>query len=110
MKHALRLISCAVVLTLAAGAQDRVDLDTIYKIKQEAIQNSKVMDHLFYLTEVHGQRLTGSPNYKKAAEWVVTQLKEMGLKNARLEKWGPFGRAWQNERFAAHLSNPVISR
>ncbi len=106
MKNALRLISCAAALTLAVGAQDRVDLDTIYKIKQEAIQNSKVMDHLFYLTEVHGPRLTGSPNYKRAAEWVVTQLKEMGLKNARLEKWGPFGRAWQNERFAAHLLDP----
>ena len=106
MKNALRLISCAAVIAVAAGAQDRVDLDTIYKIKQEAIQNSKVMDHLFYLTEVHGQRLTGSPNYKKAAEWVVTQLQGMGLKNARLEKWGPFGRAWQNERFAAHLLEP----
>lgn len=106
MKHALRLISCAAAITLAVGAQDHVDLDTIYRIKQEAIQNSKVMDHLFYLTEVHGPRLTGSPNHKKAAEWVVTQLQEMGLKNARLEKWGPFGRAWQNERFAAHLLEP----
>lgn len=106
MKQALRLLSCAAALSLAAAAQDRVDLDTIYKIKQEAIQNSQVMDHLFQLTEVHGQRLTGSPNYKKAAEWVVKRLQEWGLKNARLEKWGPFGRAWQNERFAAHMIEP----
>ena len=106
MKHALQLLTCAAALSLAAPAQERVDLDTIYKIKQEAIQNSQVMDHMFQLTEVHGQRLTGSPNYKKAAEWVVKQLQEWGLKNARLEKWGPFGRAWQNERFAAHMLEP----
>lgn len=106
MKHVLRLFTCVAALALAAAAQEHIDLDTIYKIKQEAIQSSQVMDHLFQLTEVHGQRLTGSPNYKKAAEWVVKQLQEWGLKNARLEKWGPFGRAWQNERFAAHMLEP----
>ncbi|HNY39449.1 MAG TPA: M20/M25/M40 family metallo-hydrolase [Bryobacteraceae bacterium] len=106
MTKVLRYIACAVAITVAAGAQERVDLDTIYKIKQEAIQNSKVMDHLFYLTEVNGQRLTGSPGYKKAAEWVVKQLQDMGLKNARLEKWGPFGRTWENQRFSAHMVEP----
>ena len=33
------------------------------------------MDHLFYLTDINGPRLSGSPQYQKAAEWTVNQLK-----------------------------------
>ena len=47
---------------------DQVDLSVIHRIKQEAFQNGKVMDHLFYLTDVNGPRLSGSPEYQKAAE------------------------------------------
>ena len=46
MKLPLRLAVCTAALTVLAMAQDKVDLDTIYKIKQEAFQNSQVMDHL----------------------------------------------------------------
>jgi hypothetical protein len=106
MKPPRLLLVLVLVFALAAPAQDRPDLDTIYRIKQEAIQNSKVMDHVFWLTEVHGPRLTGSPKYQQAAEWVVKTLKEWGIADARLEKWGPFGRTWYNQRFSAHLLEP----
>ena len=85
-------------LLLAAGAaaiaEEKVDLAAIYRIKTEAFQHSKVMDHAFYLTDVYGPRLTGSPGLKAAAEWAVKRFNEWGLANANLEVWGPFGRGW----------------
>ena len=88
-----------------AFAQERIDLDAIHKIKAEATQNSQVMEHLFYLTDVHGPRLTNSPGFLGAADWVVKQLQEWGIK-AGLEKWGPFGRSWTFTHFSAHLIEP----
>jgi carboxypeptidase Q len=86
-----------------------VDLSIIHRIRQEAVQNSKLMDHMFYLTDVNGHRLTGSPGYKKAAEWVVQRANEYGLANARLEKWGPFGRSWDFSKFSVHMIEPAYS-
>jgi hypothetical protein len=106
MKLLRSLVICLVAVALLLPAQDRPDLDVIYRIKQETIQNSKVMDHMFWLTDVHGPRLTGSTKHRQAAEWAVKTLKEWGVENARLEEWGPFGKSWQNERFSAHLLEP----
>src|SRR5580692_11803590 len=102
--------SC-VLVCLAAGipllllAGEKVDLLAIHRIKTEAFENSKVMDHMFYLTDVNGPRLTGSPAYKAAADWAVKRMTEYGL-NAEEEKWGPFGRGWATKHFEAHLIEP----
>src|SRR5262249_46742272 len=58
------------------------------------------------ITDVYGPRLTGSPNHRAAGDWAVRTLSEYGLKNVHLEKWGPFGRGWVNERFYAHAVSP----
>lgn len=71
----------------------------------EAFQNSKVMDHVFYMTDVYGPRLTNSPGYKAAGDWAVKQFKEWGLENVKQEKF-PFGRGWSCSRFSAHLKEP----
>jgi hypothetical protein len=105
MKRSLRLLAFGLAVALVAAAQEKVDLETIYKIKQEAIQNSKVMDHLFWLTDAYGPRLAGAPNFKKAADWAVKTLQEWGLSNVHLESW-KFGRSWENKRFAASLVEP----
>ncbi|MBM3726008.1 MAG: M20/M25/M40 family metallo-hydrolase [Acidobacteria bacterium] len=88
------------------AAEERVHLDVVNRIKNEAFQNSKVMDHMFQLTDVNGPRLTGSPGYRRAAEWVVKRLTEAGVSGARLEKWGPFGKGWSFSRFSAHMIEP----
>jgi len=87
-------------------AADAPDLQMINRIKQEAFKNSKVMDNAFYLTDVYGPRLTGSPNLQAAGEWAVKKINEWGLKKASLEKWGPFGRGWNCTYFAAHIKEP----
>ncbi len=87
-------------------AADAPDLQMINRIKTEAFKNSKVMENAFYLTDVYGPRLTGSPNLESAGEWAVKKMEEWGLKNAALEKWGPFGRGWSCTYFSAQLKEP----
>ena len=102
-----RTLLCAVLcLPALLLAQEKVDLSVVNRIKAEAFQNSKVMDHAFYLTDVYGPRLANSPGFFKAAEWAVKTLKGWGLEDARLEKWGPYGRAWSCSRFVLHMLEP----
>ena len=84
---------------------EKLDLDAIYRIKEEGLQRSKVMEIESYLTDVYGPRLTGSPNIKEAADWAQKTMKEWGLANVQLETF-PFGRGWQNQRFVAHALTP----
>lgn len=98
----------AVVPPLAGQSQEPVDLQAIYKIKEEGLQRSKVMDITSYLTDVHGPRLTGSPNIRAAGEWAVREMQSWGLANVKLEPWGPFGRGWTNDRFVGHMLAPSV--
>ena len=101
------LIAVLVGLPLAADwpATEKPDLDAIYRIKDEGLQRSKVMEIESYLTDVYGPRLTGSPNIREAADWALKTLKDWGLANVHLETW-PFGRGWQNDLFLAVATKP----
>jgi len=102
-------LAAPAILTLlpihAEERVERVDLNAIHKIREEALQNSKVMDHVFQLTDVYGPRLTNSPGFFAAADWVVKQLKDWGIEGQQ-EKWGPFGRGWTYTHFSANLIEP----
>jgi len=101
-----RILTCLLVLgSLPIYAEERVDLGVVHKIREEALQNSKVMDHVFQLTDVYGPRLTNSPGFFGAADWVVKQLKEWGIEGHQ-EKWGPFGQGWTYTHFSANLIEP----
>src|SRR6266511_4801707 len=106
-----RRLSIVGVLAAAAlvslHAQERVDQDVFWKIRQEETNNSQILRTLHVLTDLYGPRLTGSPNLKGAGEWAVQQMQTWGLENGHLEPWD-FGRAgWLNERLAAHIVSPV---
>jgi hypothetical protein len=94
--------------TLAtAQPAEKVDLNVIHRIKEEALgRGSKVMDHLFYMTDVNGPRLTNSKGHRMAGEWAVKRLNEYGLSNVHLEKWGPFGKGWNLESYSGHMLAP----
>src|SRR5262245_46306126 len=106
MPFALLAIS-AVATAQAPARVEPVDLDIVHRIKQEASQNSKVMDSVFQLTDVVGHRLTNSPGYFAAANWVEKQLKEWDI-DAHQEKF-PYGRGWTFTHFSAHMVEPVAA-
>ena len=97
----LALTAAAALPLLADGAPD-----VNWRIRREAVERSALLDSLHALTDLHGPRLTASPNLRAAQEWAVTTLRGWGL-DTRLEPWA-FGHAgWTNERLAAHLVSPV---
>jgi carboxypeptidase Q len=110
-KSATRLAALLIALAPASAiaAEEKVDLATIHRIKDEAFNDSKVMDHLFYLTDVNGPRLTNSPGQRAAADWAVKTLESWGIEGARLESWGKFGRGWSLSRFAMSLRQPAYA-
>jgi carboxypeptidase Q len=89
----------------AGWTADRADLAVVHQIKAEAFENSKVMDHIFQLTDVNGPRVTNSPGYREAVKWCVQQLQEWGLDNAGTEEF-EFGKGWDFSHFEAHLVEP----
>ena len=105
-------MACAgILLTVSIGvalqrANDSSDLSVVNRIRDEALNHSQVMKHMLYLTDVHGPRLTNSPGYDAAADWIVGQAKKWGLENAAKEKWGPYGRGWSASHFSAQLVEP----
>jgi hypothetical protein len=94
-----------VTAVAVASAQSAVDRATIARIKDEALKRSQAMDHVSWLSDVHGPRVTGTPNLSRASEWVMKRLTEWGLANVRQERFA-FGQGWRVERFSAHLLTP----
>ncbi|MFT3836911.1 MAG: M28 family peptidase [Myxococcaceae bacterium] len=101
--------AAVLLLSLSSAADDKPNLDVVYKIKDEAFTRGQVMEHLFWLTDANGPRLTNSPGYKAAADWAVKTLKGWGGQNVHLEKWGHFGRGWSVSRFSASLQSPAYA-
>lgn len=90
----------------AAYAQEHVDTAMVSKIRNEGLNHSKVMETAFYLTDVSGPRISGSPELKHAQEWAVNQLKSWGLVNAQREAWGKFGRGFEVQKNYAAITVP----
>src|SRR5207237_8192625 len=111
-KHFLIVLTIVATTGLPLAAQwpltEKVDLDSLYRIKEEGLQRSKVMEIASYLTDVYGPRLTGSPNVRAAADWAEKSMKDWGLVNVHEERW-PCGRGWQNVRPFARIVPPQPS-
>jgi carboxypeptidase Q len=106
MRYLLSALLLAVPLLAQEARSDRPDLSLIGRIKTESFDNSQVMDTLGYLTDVYGPRLTASPEFRQAADWAVKRLESYGVQDARLEKWGPFGRSWSLKQYALEMIEP----
>ena len=104
MKKFATLAGIVCVIATSA-AQPAVDLGTISRIKQEALTQSQVMDHVGWMSDVYGPRVTGTPNFQRASEWAMKRFNEWGLANVHQERFA-FGQGWRVERFAAHIVAP----
>jgi len=110
MKKFVRLVCLLFVMApvVTLWSQEKVDLETTGRIRYEGFHNSKVMDYATGLMDSIGERLTGSPNMKRANEWTRDQFTAMGLSNAHLEPWGPFGRGWANQYVNVRMTSPDV--
>ena len=110
MKNCARLLCLVLVLSSTLmWSQEKVDLETMTRIRYEGFHNSKVMEFATGLMDNIGERLTGSPNMKRANEWTKDQLTAIGLSNSHLEPWGPFGRGWANQYVNARMTVPDVT-
>jgi carboxypeptidase Q len=112
MKRLVRLVCLLLVISPVANLwsqeKEKVDLETMSRIRYEGFHDSKVMEYATGLMDSIGERLTGSPNMKRANEWTRDQLAAMGLSNAHLEPWGPFGRGWANQYVNVRMTSPDV--
>jgi hypothetical protein len=108
MRRAFLVTLLAASAAAFVGAQgDRLDYATLGKIRDEGLNRSEVMDHVSWLSDVYGPRLTGSPGIQQASEWTMKKFREWGLANVHQERWS-FGKGWSLVRFSAHLVEPQI--
>ncbi|MDO9373851.1 MAG: M20/M25/M40 family metallo-hydrolase [Bacteroidota bacterium] len=106
MQNKLQSLLIGYLLISGVYAQEKVDISAIDKIKKEGLQNSKVMDIAFQLTDVAGSRLTNSPGYFRAANWARAEMTKWGLTSAALEPWGDFGKGWELKKSYIALTAP----
>lgn len=69
----IALAALAVLTSLSAPlplrAQEPLDEAAIKAFRETGLEHSQVMDLLGMICDVHGPRLTGSPNIKRAQAW-----------------------------------------
>lgn len=106
MTKRLLFVIPAMLSVLLTLAQEKVDQNMINKIREEALNKSKLMDIALHLTDLNGNRLANSPGYKKAAGYAVDFLKSVGIDNAHQEAWGEFGKGWELEKAYFAMTAP----
>ena len=84
-----------------------VDYEMIDRIRDEGLNRSQVMDHMFYITEMYGPRLANSPVYDQAANWARDSFESWGSDVvAKLEPYGPIGLGWECRYVSVHMREP----
>lgn len=97
-------------INLALFSQENVDLEMIYRIKQEGLKNSEIEELAFWLTDFIGPRLTASTGNKKGNEWAMKKMEEIGLQNVRIEEARPFRNGgWDNLKTYAAMTVPYYA-
>ncbi|GGG45183.1 M28 family peptidase [Bizionia arctica] len=76
------------------------------KIKNEGFNNSQAMSMISELSDVYGQRLTGSNEYLEAAKWMSQQMISVGLENVHFESYCNDCRGWSMESFNVEMVSP----
>jgi carboxypeptidase Q len=105
MKRLLILLCSAAALS-TPHAQQSIRSSGVEQIRAEMNRGSQVLEYAFQLTDVHGPRLSGSPSYKAAGEWVIRALQTAGISNPRAEPLSDAGQSWSYRRFSVHLVTP----
>lgn len=98
-------IVCSTLAASVALAQG--DPEVIQQIIREGKNNNHVWDHLLYLSEEIGPRLTGSSRQEEASNWTRDQFDKWGLSNAHLKQWGTLPVRFDRGPSSAQMVEPV---
>src|SRR6185503_3417540 len=101
------LLAFHIAALIAQPPSEHLDYPAIARIRDEGLNRSQVMDHISWLSDVYGPRLTGSPAILQASDWALKKFSEWGLVNAHRETWA-FGKGWTLVRFSAHMIEPQV--
>jgi carboxypeptidase Q len=109
-KLSAMVLSAALFLPVLLRAQhETIDTEMVNRIRKEGLTRSQIPAIAHQLTDVAGPRLTNSPGFHHAADWVVQTLQGWGLSNAKKEPWGEFGYGWSAEKTALAMRTPYYS-
>ncbi len=102
-------VCCALlaILVTPAVAFGQGDRDTVDRIIDEGKNNSQVWEHLTYLSEEIGPRLTGSSGKMRANVWMRDKFNEYGLSNVHLDKWGEIAVRFDRGPSSANIVAPA---
>lgn len=110
-----KIISISVILFIVSASHilaqtEKVDLTSVYKIKQEGFKNSGIDELTFWMTDYLGPRLTGSQGKVRADKWTADKMKEMGLDNVKVEVVREFTRgSWDNKKTYIAMTAPYYA-
>ncbi len=105
-RHRALLLVVAWVLPVASAvATEKAEVE---KLLSSAREENRAMEHLDYLTNRIGPRLTGSDNLQNACEWARDRFKSFGIENARLEKWGEFPVGFNRGPWSGRMVEPQV--
>ena len=107
------LVLPVALLATAATSAAQSPPPPLEQLRAASVGASSVEQFAFYLTDVSGPRLTGSAQFRVAAEWARRTLGEIGLtdvemKSAATPEWAEPG--WSYRRYAVRLVEPTCSR
>ena len=105
----VHILMLAALTAFASNAAGQGDPEVIAKIIDEGKNRNQVMQHLEYLTQQIGPRLTGSPRLQQACEWTRSTFESFGLTNCTLEQWSTIPVGFQRgARQVARMISPVV--
>jgi hypothetical protein len=90
--------------TPIADAAEKAEIDRVLSAARE---ESQAMEHLDYLSNRIGARLTSSDGLQNACEWARDRFKSFGIENARIEKWGEFPVGFNRGPWSGRMVEPT---
>jgi hypothetical protein len=105
--RALVMVGAFSFLTGLPTVAQPLDQPTLAAIRDEGLSGSQAMDHISWLSDVYGPRVTGTPAIEQARAWTMEKLREWGLANVHEERFA-FGYGWSLVRFHAHMVEPQV--
>ena len=107
-RSALALLLLAALLAPASLAQQPTagTRQAAAQLAGSVLVGGHAMKYLEDLTDKFGGRLTGSPAYKRSAEWAAEQFRAAGIKNVKLEPF-TIPAAWERGYARGRIVAPV---